>query len=154
MIAGVLKRWRASRLRRRGFFVQRLREGGWVVGDPLVLYRRLMNHKHLDMGRLPEVLRQGKEPEATEAMQALAEVFGVRLWDGRQGLSEQELSDLVLAFYDHLEGLKKTPVPPPISPEPTDWPRSGTGTDATGPATAGSCADCTSTASGSNPVGP
>jgi hypothetical protein len=62
----------------------------------------------------------GKEPEATQLVEAISETFDVPLFDGEHGLTDWEMFDLYAGLMDYLDQLKKKHNTTPTSLPPTD----------------------------------
>ena len=90
-------------------------------GDPFLLWRKIFTHPLIDLNRHGAAADVGREPETSEYVQALTEIFGVARWDDRckKGLTDWEVLDLVRKLSTHLMALKKN-----ISPGPTSSPSS------------------------------
>lgn len=109
------------RQRRRGLF--RYHDGRrWRYGDPFLIWRRLQNHEKCNLETMAPELDEGKEPESTIVLEAIAEVFGVQRWNDETctGLIDWELVALLSQLDEFLEGLKKNINPGPISSPPME----------------------------------
>jgi len=91
------------------------------LGDPFLLWRRLMNHDKLDLERMGPAVDDGEEPETTIFVESVAEVFGVKQWDEttQSGMTDWEIVDLVSQMHVFFDGLKKNISPGLTPPEPT-----------------------------------
>lgn len=87
--------------------------------DPFRLWRQLMNHPRANLVDMAPLVDQGHEPETTIVIEALAEVFAVKRWNGEFGLTDWEILNLLGALDEFLVALKKNTSPGPISPPPT-----------------------------------
>lgn len=87
-------------------------------GDPFRLWRALKNHQKMNMDDAP-LIDAGQEPETTIFVEAIAEVFGVQRWDGKKGLIDWEILNLLFDLSDYNIALKKNISPMPISSPPT-----------------------------------
>lgn len=98
----------------------------WRRADPFRLWRELFARNSIADLYGPAV--EGREPETTELLERLCQVFGVQRWDERtrQGLTDWEIFSLLGQFHEYLEALKKSISPGLISPPPGDS-ASGTG---------------------------
>jgi hypothetical protein len=80
------------------------------VGDPFALWRRLMNHETMNLETMGGLLDQGLEPEASQMLDGLADVFGlVRLNTVTGcGLTDWEVKRVFTDFEQYLSSLKKS----------------------------------------------
>jgi hypothetical protein len=76
-------------------------------GDPFRLQRDLNNHATMNMAEMSPDVDAGKEPATTIMVEAIAEVFGVKRWDGTAGLTDWEILNLLAKLDDYLLALKK-----------------------------------------------
>ena len=129
------------RFRDRGREIYRYHDGRrWRRADPLAVYRALKAHPEFDWDADPAVAElEWKIPEEKDftswrkSVDAARDVFGVpRFEDG--GLTESELSGLLVDFTAYLGVQKKSGNPPPTSPPATASPPSAEGS----PTSAGS----------------
>ena len=91
----------------------------WRLGDPFGLWRALKHHPTITINEHWDAANQGDEPETTELVTAIAEVFGVARFDGAAGLTDWEILDLFAVLMDYLDVLKKKHNPSPTSSPPT-----------------------------------
>ena len=112
---------RRRRYQRRGLFVFRDDRGRLRAIDPWRTARALLNHGRFNYPDDVPLAFAGQEPEATNLVEMVAEVFGVRRYDESTGagLSDQELAGLVMNFEDFNAAQKKNTSPGPISSPPT-----------------------------------
>lgn len=113
----------------------------WRYADPFQAWRRLSHHATIQIDAHWKAADRGDEPETTELVLAIAEVFDLRRWDGIDGLTDWEVLDVFARLMGYLDDLKKKHNPSPTSSPPTD---SGSSTSpAVPPATANSGSDST-----------
>jgi len=111
------------------------------------LWRALLNHPKLNLETIGPLLDCAKEPESSDALQALAEIFGLTRFDAKtgSGLPDLEMLDVAGRFNEYMDVVKKNiapgPTPPPpgdlgswISLEPQDGPESASGDSSSIPA--------------------
>lgn len=117
----VLARWKRWRQRRPGFFQyfdgQRDR-----FGDPFAIWRAIASHPTVNFADAASAIDEGREPETTQAIVALCEIFGVTRWDEATGtgLTDWEVANLFGDFSDYLDALKKNTNSGPISSAPSE----------------------------------
>jgi hypothetical protein len=77
--------------------------------DPYRAYRQLQAHPEIDLEAIAPLVDQGQEPETTQLVNALADVFGVCRYDDAtgRGLTDWEIIDLLAALNEFLLALKK-----------------------------------------------
>lgn len=95
---------------------------GWRYGDPFLLYRKLWSHPTLNIEAQAPLVDAGQEPETTEFVTSLAEIFGVERWDpdtGR-GLTDWEVLDCFQQLNEYMVALKKNTSGSPTSLPPTE----------------------------------
>jgi hypothetical protein len=104
----MLRIYRRWRLKRSGALFRYYNGRRIVWGDVLYLYRRILHHDPDIVSLLPAVDEQ-KEPETSEFLKAIEEIFGLRRFDPEtgSGLTESEIVVLFQRFLHHLEHLKK-----------------------------------------------
>ena len=115
-------RWLEARRRRKSRLIFKYWTGDrWKYGDPMLLWRKIVNHPGFNLEHGPLVDR-GEEPETTAWAIGLADVFGVERWnpDTQTGLTDWEILDLLPQLTAYMETVKKKYSPGPISPAPTD----------------------------------
>lgn len=121
-----------------------------VHGDPFLLWRKMCSHP-VNLQELLPALESGAEPDATKAIDALVEVFGLVKLDPAtgKGLTDWEVVEVLDSFNQYLASLKKNGDPGPTSQPATDSLSSislgGPGAELTG------CSDCGSTSPASTP---
>jgi hypothetical protein len=100
--------WRRWRLRRSGqvfcyFDGQRKR-----YGDPLQLWRAFVHHP-ANLPALAPAVDEQKEPETTQFIQGVCEVFGLTRYDPLSGvgLTDAEVLMTLESFHAYLEAVKK-----------------------------------------------
>lgn len=136
--------------RRRGFFVFRTPQGVERAVDPFVVYRRLVHHETINLEKHATAADLGEEPETTELIEAICEIFGVTRYDEttKTGYLDWELLNLLGEYHEFLADLKKNidtglnsqPPTEPKSSESTPTPPEETTEDSRQP--------CTSSVSG------
>lgn len=115
----------ARRLRNRGLFQ-------WHDGtrkrfsDPFTLWRAILSHTGINLSRNADAIDAGAEPECSDAIKGLCEVFGCNRWSDttKTGLLDREVLGLLSGLTDYIEALKKNGSPGLTSPSPTDSPSS------------------------------
>jgi hypothetical protein len=117
------KRWRQWKRRQRGFF-HYFDGTGDRWGDPFFIWRAIASHPKVNFSDITGAMDAGQEPETTDALNALCEVFGVQRWnpETQAGLSDWEIMNLLGDFSDYLDALKKNinsgpTLSPPTEPE-------------------------------------
>ncbi|WP_321376933.1 hypothetical protein [Trichococcus shcherbakoviae] len=88
-------------------------------GDPFRLQRELQNHPKMNLIDMAPFVDQGREPETSICLEATAEIFGVKRWDGESGLTDWEILGLLGELSGYLNALKKNTSPGPILSQPT-----------------------------------
>lgn len=90
--------------------------------DPFLVWRALYNHPVVNLEKHGAAADEGSEPETTEYIKAIVEVFGVQRWDDvtRTGLTDWEILHLIPQLSSHLVALKKNTSPGPTSSPPTE----------------------------------
>jgi hypothetical protein len=89
----------------------------WRYGDPFLLWRAIMNHPTVHFENALPLVDDGVEPETSQVVVALYEIFAVEPWDEhrRTGLTQWEILAVLGAFNLYLELLKKSTSPGPTS---------------------------------------
>lgn len=89
--------------------------------DPFRLWRQLATIDGQPITAMAAFVDQGKEPETTQFITAIAAAFGVDRWDeARQsGLTDWEVLNLLADLDEYLSIIKKKHSPGPTSPPPT-----------------------------------
>jgi hypothetical protein len=126
-----------------------------VVADPMLLWRAILNHPKLDLATAGAFIDAGQEPESSEALQTLCDIFGLVRFDPQTGagLTDLEVLDVAGQFSEYMDLVKKNispgPMPPPpgdswssISLEPQDEPANAS-SDSSSTAAEPSCAAAT-----------
>lgn len=109
------RRWR---LRDRGLF--NFWDGRrWRFIDVWHVYRQLMNDARLDPDRHFPLVERGEEPETSEYLALITEIFGLHRWDGRRGLTDGEVRNVSEAFFAVCLAVKKNGSDGSISSPPT-----------------------------------
>ena len=82
------------------------------LGDVLTLYRKIIHHEADIVSLLPAVDNQ-QEPETTQFLEAVTEIFGLTRYDENsgKGLTEWEIIAVFMRFLEHLNELKKKVLP-------------------------------------------
>lgn len=92
--------------------------------DPMVVYRRLDSHPDFDWETTPVEVDAPSDAIAGPALAATAEAvreaFEIPVYDGKRGLTEGELTNLLIDYVEWLNALKKNTSEPPTSPPPTE----------------------------------
>lgn len=105
----------------------------WRAIDPMVAYRGLDAHAEFSWEEHPLLIEAALDGQlatdpgvtrvAWEALgitaAAVRDVFAIPVFDGRRGLTEEELLNLLCDFSEYVRGVKKNISPPPISRQPT-----------------------------------
>jgi len=88
--------------------------------DPLVVWDRLVSHPEFVEDRdVPAAIR-GNLEAIRLVVKAVCDAFGCREWaESTPGLTRTELMDLLAAYYDYCEALKKNIAAPATSSPPT-----------------------------------
>jgi hypothetical protein len=113
-----LARWR----RNRGRLIYSYHDGEkWRRADPFLLWRKLLHHPTVNLVEILPLAELGSEPETTQAVETVAEAFGVTRWEERSqsGLLDWEILRLVNDFERWMAALKKNTSLGPISPPAT-----------------------------------
>ncbi len=92
----------------------------WRMGDPFRLWRALESHETFNLDTMHEAIDDGIEPECSIGLAAIQEVFQIAPYDGRNGLQDWELGDLLARFLEYISDVKKKPAPGLTSPAATD----------------------------------
>jgi hypothetical protein len=94
----------------------------WRVGDPFSLWRKLAHHPTVDLQTAAPMLDEGQEPESSQMLDALADVFGLHRLDSKSGdgLTDWEIKGIFLGFSAYMQGLKKSTESGPAPSPPTD----------------------------------
>lgn len=95
-------------------------EARWCWVDPLQAYRRFTANPAIVPERHFPMAERGIEPETSELLDAIADAFAVKRFDGRCGFTDAELLNLWGDFGAWLDAQKKTSSRGPTSPEPTE----------------------------------
>jgi len=92
----------------------------WTAADPILLWRQLLNRPELNYDGIAAALDAGQEPESSQAIEALCQVFGLTRFDARRGagLTDLEMLDMLGDFQEYLATVKKNISPGPTSPAP------------------------------------
>ena len=109
--------------RRRGFFVFQDDRGADRIVDPFRVFRELSSSKTVDIEtQLPVAMETGAEPETTDLIEFVCEVFGVKRFNAetKTGMMDAEVLALFLDFSSFLESIKKNIDPGSTSSEPTE----------------------------------
>ncbi len=105
----MFRNWfRQRKLRRSGIYFRYFDGQRVRYGDPLQLYRAFVHHP-ANLAVLAPAVDEQKEPETTQFLQAICEIFGLHRYDpatGR-GLTDAEILGVVDQFYRYLEEVKK-----------------------------------------------
>ena len=77
--------------------------------DPFRLWRTLNSQTDVDIQAAAPMVDQGKEPETTQVIECLANVFGVQRWEGttQTGLTDWEILNLLGDLDNYLLTIKK-----------------------------------------------
>jgi len=105
----MLLRWyRRWRLKKSGALFRYYNGQRIVWADVLLLYRKIIHHEADIISLLPEVDKQA-EPETSQFLKAVIEIFGLTLYDqtSGKGLTEWEVISVFMSFLEHLDQLKK-----------------------------------------------
>ena len=105
MFRNWLQQWR----RRRSGIYFRYFDGQRVrYGDPLQLYRAFVHHP-ANLAVLAPAVDEQKEPETSQFLQAICEIFGLWRYDpvAGRGLTDAEILGVVDQFYRYLDEVKK-----------------------------------------------
>ena len=121
MLFGILRYMRRRQLEKRGLFCF-VYNGRLVAVDPWDTYRRIIHHESVAFDRMLPMLEEAEEPESTQVLMAICDVFGVQRWDRatKRGMTDGELSALFTAFTAYVVALKKNSSFGPISSTSTD----------------------------------
>ena len=94
--------------------------------DPFRVWREIQADKTVDIEAAAPFVDEGKEPETTLVVEAIARAFGVRRWDAEigAGLTDWELLNLFSDLSGYLLAVKKKFSPGPTPPPPTAPPSS------------------------------
>ncbi len=115
MLRWFTNRLRRRRYRRRGLFdYNDGRRTRWV--DPFVVWRKLNEHKTLDLENQAPYVDQGIEPQTTIVITALCEVFDLKRFDDAtgRGLMDIEVLDVLAKLHVFTEAVKKNTARQPI----------------------------------------
>lgn len=99
---------RRRRLASRGLFPyhdgRRLRHA-----DPFTVWRLLHHHPELNMEAIGPLVDEGREPETSQLIAALAEIFDVLRFDDAsgRGMTDWEILGLLAELDEFLDGVKK-----------------------------------------------
>jgi len=105
----MLLRWyRRWRLKRSGALFRYYNGQRIVWADVLVLYRKIIHHEADIISLLPAVDKQ-EEPETSQFVEVVTEIFGLTPYDqaSGKGLTEWEIISVFMSFLEHLDQLKK-----------------------------------------------
>jgi hypothetical protein len=99
------RRWR---LKRSGALFRYYNGRRIVWADVLTLYRKIIHHDADIISLLPAVDKQ-QEPETTQFLEAITDIFGFIPYDqaSATGLTEWERIAVFMRFLEHLNDLKK-----------------------------------------------
>ena len=106
---GLLNWWR-KRQRQSQRMIFRYHNGLSVIAaDPLVIWRRIINNPGLQLDRCAAYINAGKEPESTEIVRSLCDIFGLRRYEPGTGLglTDLELVDVLGDFVAYMDVVKK-----------------------------------------------
>ena len=94
----------------------------WRYIDPVTAFRKCQHHEAMDWDNKGTLIEAGSEPETTEYVQAICDIFDVEKYDEStgEGLTETELAGLLNHLTEWLLGVKKNTSGSSTSPEPTD----------------------------------
>lgn len=89
--------------------------------DPFKVWRELQNHPTLNLERDLPFVDDGVEPETTNCLAAICQIFGVERFDpiSGDGMTDWELLNLLEGLAAYLEALKKNISGGPTSPAVT-----------------------------------
>lgn len=92
----------------------------WRGADPLVAFRRMLNHPRFDPDTHLAAADRGDQEALSIVVEATREIFEIPAWrDDQQGLTEAETLNLIGEFIEYLNALKKNGSRSPTSPEST-----------------------------------
>jgi hypothetical protein len=114
--------WLKNRRRNRHRLLFRFWDGEQErSADPYRLWRDLNNHPKINLEEIAPAIDEGREPETTTLIEAMAEVFGLKRFDSttKAGLTDWEVLNLLVELDEYLLALKKNINIGPISPAPT-----------------------------------
>lgn len=89
-------------------------------GDPLVIYRALKNHQTFNYDEHLTAHDNGDDEATKACAQGTRDAFEIPLFDGKVGLTENELVALLKHFTLYVLDLKKNSSPLPIPAKPTE----------------------------------
>ena len=89
--------------------------------DPYRLWRELSSYPTVNIVEAAPLVDEGQEPETTQVVTAIADVFGVTRWDEttQTGLTDWEILNLLGNLDQYLLAIKKKYSPGPTQPETT-----------------------------------
>jgi len=106
------------------FFVLDLPDGKKLYYDPFRLWRILYQNPKFRLDDYMDAVSEGREPETTEFVRHLAEVFGVKRWEPgmtpEEGLTDIEIIGLLSRFGAWLQEVAGFFGFTQISPQPTE----------------------------------
>lgn len=110
--------WRKRRLERGRLLFRYYNGRSRVAADPMQLWRALLNHPSLNLENAGAILDAGKEPESSELLQVLADIFGLVRFDPKTGagLTDLEIVDVAGQFNEYMDIIKKKLSPGPMPP--------------------------------------
>src|SRR5574340_1809562 len=79
--------------------------------DPMRIWRGLLSHPKRNLEAMAPAIDAGEEPETTIFAEAVCEVFGVQRWNGDSGLTDEEITQLVIGLQTFLQASKKNTRP-------------------------------------------